>query len=147
MRASGPEETRAPVERAPAASSRAGPGPAGVRKAPVRQVDPAPNARGLLGLQTSAGNAAVGALVVASPAGPLESARASEPLLVAQRLAGAPGSVPPPPVPPRPPVPTEHPGFNATQNRLSAARRGLTAHAPAQTKADEAARAAKPPAE
>jgi len=49
------------VERAPAASSRAGPGPAGVRKAPVRQVDPAPNARGLLGLQTSAGNAAVGA--------------------------------------------------------------------------------------
>ena len=55
--------------------------------------------------------------------------------------------MPPPPVPPRPPVPTEHPGFNATQNRLSAARRGLTAHAPAQAKADEAARAAKPPAD
>ena len=145
MRAPGPEEMRAPSERAPnVGGSRAG--PTAARKAPVRQVDPPPNGRGLLGLQAAAGNAAVGALVEASArAGPIEAQVDS--VLVAQRLAGAPASIPPPPAPPRPPVPTEHPGFNATQTRLSAARRGLTAHAPAKTKADEAARAAKPPAD
>jgi hypothetical protein len=147
MRASGPEELRAPVERAPTAvTGRAG--SSGPRKAPVRQVEPPANGRGLLGLQASAGNAAVGTLVAAGArAGPLEIAPQVEPLQVAQRLAGAPASIPPPPTPPRPPVPTEHPGFNATQTKLSAARRGLTAHAPARAKADEAARAAKPPAD
>lgn len=105
----------------------------------------------MLGLQRSAGNAAVSALVTGTAAaGPVAAPAAAETVDLApavQRLAGAPGSVPPPPVPPGPPVPAEHPGFKATQVKLSAARRGLAAHAPAQVKADEAARAAKPPAD
>lgn len=105
----------------------------------------------MLGLQRSAGNAAVTALVTGTvAAGPVAVPAAAETVDLApavQRLAGAPGSVPPPPVPPGPPVPAEHPGFKATQVKLSAARRGLAAHAPAQVKADEAARAAKPPAD
>ena len=147
MRAPGPEEMRAPVERAPtAAVSRAG--SVGARKAPVRQIAPAPNGRGLLGLQAAAGNAAVGALLDgAARTAPTEATLQTESSPVAQRLAGAPASIPPPPVPPRPPVPTEHAGFTATQSRLSAARRGLTAHAPAKAKAGEAARAARPPAD
>ncbi|MGB7982122.1 MAG: hypothetical protein WCF36_15175 [Candidatus Nanopelagicales bacterium] len=44
-------------------------------------------------------------------------------------------------------MPTDHPGYNATKSKLSAARRGLAAHPPAKAKADEAARAAKPPAD
>ena len=98
----------------------------------------------MLGLQRSAGNAAVSALVTGpAPADPVEATGAP----TVQRLAGAPASIPPPPVPPGPPVPAAHPGFKATQVKLSAARRGLAAHAPAQAKVDEAARAAKPPAD
>lgn len=69
----------------------------------------------MLGLQRSAGNAAVTALVTGTvAAGPVAVPAAAETVDLApavQRLAGAPGSVPPPPVPPGPPVPAEHPGF------------------------------------
>ncbi|MFT4166629.1 MAG: hypothetical protein QM650_15430 [Microlunatus sp.] len=142
MRVEGPDEVRTPVGRAPI---RAGPSPAAKagRKGTGPPADAAPANRLLLGLQASAGNGAVNALLTGSAAGaPVET-----PAPMLQRLAGAPASIPPPPVPPGPPVPAEHPGFKATQAKLSAARRGLAAHPPAQTKVEEAARAAKPPAD
>jgi hypothetical protein len=99
-----------------------------------RTADASPSSRTLLQLQGMAGNAAVSALI----SGGLGKR-------AVQRLAGR--QVPPPPQAPAPPAPSEHPGFQATQSRVSAAGRRAAAHPSAKSKAAEAAKAAKPPAD
>ena len=86
-------------------------------------------------LQGAAGNSAVAALL----------AGAVSPRTV-QRLAGG-GAIPPPPVAPKPPVPAEHPGFQATQKRITSAKRATAKHPSPKSKATEAAKAAEPPAD
>ena len=113
---------------------------AGGRKAPVRQVDPPPNGRGLLGLQAAAGQRGGGCPGGGLGSGGSAGVGSAGPSRCWSRNAWP---VPRPRCPrrrspPRPPVPTEHPGFNATQTpAVGGAQRSdgaCAGHRPRQTR-------------
>lgn len=114
-------------------------GRADLSAGPARRADPAssraPASRLVLQLQSTAGNAAVAAMLT-------DAAAPSHPV---QRLVR--GAIPPPPVPPRPPNPAAHPGLRAAKASVRSASARMAKHPPTGVKVAEAARAARAPAD
>ncbi|GAA1847202.1 phage tail protein [Agromyces salentinus] len=88
----------------------------------------------LMRLQAGAGNAAVAAMLASPP-------ETAHPV---QRLVR--GSVPPPPVPPPTPNPAAHPGVRAATASIRSAAHRAAQHPSPGSKAQEAQKAAQPPA-